>query len=290
MKALLAVALLVLSPAVHACINEVGTDYQGRRFDTSDYIGDDITVNMRERVARSYALKNAPQTTAAARKRPSFETLTNLGVLLIYQGQYPLAIRHFVAVERLYPGRHETAANLGTALELSGQDRIALRWIRLGIERNADEHYGTEWLHLRILEAKLAAARDPGYLQAHSVAGVRFQAKTVPALPSVMPPGNRGTPVSPAQLNRALQYQLYERGQFVSPPDPIVANLLSDWATLNLAGGPIENAEAIYKLAVAYGAPNDALLRERRAYIRTALARASGSPAEAATCPICGPG
>ena len=62
----------------------------------------------------------------------------------------------FLALERRYPGHHETAANLGTALELAGHDAPALQWIRIGIRRNADEHYGSEWLHVRILEAKIA--------------------------------------------------------------------------------------------------------------------------------------
>ena len=274
MKTLLATALLLLASTAHACVNEVGTDRSGRRFASSWYLGETLTEPMRERYSREEALKRATETIAAARKQPSFASLTNLGVLLIYQGQYPLAIRHFLSVERRYPGHHETAANLGTALELAGQDRVALRWIRLGIQRNADEHLRTEWLHARILQAKIAAAREPDYLKRHSIAGVRFEAKPVPALPTVMPTGNDGRPVKPWELDLSLSYQLRERTQFVPAPDPVVANLLSDWATLNLAGGPLENADALYDLAVDYGAPRDALMRERQVYIRKTIARA----------------
>ncbi|KRA16340.1 hypothetical protein [Lysobacter sp. Root604] len=291
MKVLLATALLLLASSAHACINEVGTDRDGRRFAALWYLGDDMTQSMRERSVREHALERAKRTIAEARKQPSFQSLTNLGVLLIYQGQYPLAIRHFIAVERLYPGHHETAANLGTALELAGQDRVALRWIRLGIQRNADEHLRTEWLHARILEAKIAAAREPGYLNRRSIAGVRFEAKTVPALPTALPAGNDGKPVKPWELETALNYQLHERTQFVPAPDAVVANLLSDWATLNLAGGPLENASALYELAVDYGAPRDALMRERQAYIRRTIARApdrDGADSDY-NCAICPP-
>lgn len=274
MKILLATALLLLASTAHACINEVGTDRTGRRFASDWELGEDLTVSMRKRYGRENALKRAPETIAAARKQPSFASLTNLGVLLIYQGQYPLAIRHFLSVERRYPGRHETAANLGTALELAGKDRVALRWIRLGIQRNADEHLRTEWLHARILAAKIAATREPDYFKRHSIAGLRFDAKPVPALPAAMPAGNDGRPVKPWELDLALSYQLRERTQFVPAPDAVVANLLSDWATLNLAGGPLENADALYDLAVDYGAPRDALMRERQAYIRKTIARA----------------
>ncbi|KRA75924.1 MULTISPECIES: hypothetical protein [unclassified Lysobacter] len=291
MKILLATALLLLASTAHACINEVGTDRSGRRFAPDWYLGEDFTEPMRKRDGREYALKRATETIAAARKQPSFASLTNLGVLLIYQGQYPLAIRHFLSLERRYPGHHETAANLGTALELAGQDHVALRWIRLGIQRNANEHLRTEWLHARILQAKIAAAREPDYLQRHSIAGLRFEAKPAPALPAVMPAGNDGQPVKPWELDRSLSYQLMERTQFVPAPDPVVANLLSDWATLNLAGGPLENADALYELAVDYGAPRDALMRERQAYIRKTIARAQ-EPEDAAgdySCAICWP-
>ncbi|RDZ25964.1 tetratricopeptide repeat protein [Lysobacter silvisoli] len=289
MKALLATALLLFAAGAHACINEVGTDRNGRRFDSLWYLGEGVTEPMRERSGRRHALERAKTTIAEARKQPSFESLTNLGVLLIYQGQYPLAIRHFLSVERRYPGHHETAANLGTALELAGQDSVALRWIRLGIQRNVDEHLRSEWLHARILEAKIAAARDPAYLQRHSIAGLRFEAKTVPALPTSLPPGNDGQPLKPWMLDRSLSYQLRERTQFVPAPDPVVANLLSDWATLNLAGGPLENAAALYDLAADYGAPRDALMRERQAYIRKTIVLAKLKDSEGYACAICEP-
>ena len=290
MKVLLATALLLLASSAHACINEVGTDRNGRRFASMWYLGDDFTSPMRERSSRGYALDRAKDTIAAARKQPTFESLTNLGVLLIYQGQYPLAIRHFLSIERRYPGHHETAANLGTALELAGQDPVALRWIRLGIQRNVDEHLRSEWLHARILEAKIAAARDPEYLRRHSIAGLRFEAKPVPALPTPLPAGNDGRPLKPWELDQSLNYQLRERTQFVAAPDPVVANLLSDWATLNLAGGPLENAGALYDLAADYGAPRDALTRERRAYIRKTVLLAKLKDADGTyDCAICPP-
>lgn len=290
MRVLLAAALLALVPTAHACINEVGTDRSGRRFDAMWYLGEGLTDPMRDRSDRKYVLERAPKTIAEARKQPSFESLTNLGVLLIYQGQYPLAIRHFVSLERRYPGHHETAANLGTALELAGQDRVALRWIRLGIQRNVDEHLRSEWLHARILEAKIAAVRDPDYLKRNSIAGIRFDAKPAPALPAVMPAGNDGKPLKPWELEASLSYQLRERTQFVPAPDAVVANLLSDWATLNLAGGPLENAEALYDLAATYGAPRDALMREREAYIRKTIALAKPKNAGGDySCGICRP-
>lgn len=89
-----------------------------------------------------------------------------------------------------------------------------------------------------------------------------------------LPAGNVGKPLDGWDLHLALSYQLHERTGFVKPRDPIVANLLHDWATLNLAGGLIENADVLYDLAVTYGARRDALMRNRQAYIKRVLAQA----------------
>ena len=286
-KTLAAVALLSLMPAAQACINSVGTDHTGRRFQPGWYTGKELARTLTSSAPNEYWVREQIK---RVRRSPDFANLTDIGVVLIRQGQFTRAVEHFVRVERLFPGHHETAANLGTALELSGHDAVALRWIRLGIARNADEHFRTEWLHARILEAKIAMAQDPGYLKGRSIAGVTFAPTLVPPLPQAMPAGNDGQPVNPWQLNVALSYQLHERTQFVRPRDPVVSNLLLDWATLNLAGGPIENADVLYDLAVRYGAMRDSLMARRQAHVRQLLAQtASKEEPDSYDCAICQP-
>jgi len=281
-------ALLLWLGSAAACINTFGTDYEGRRFLPGGFVGDELEQALRHPDAGRYVLQDAKGIIARARARSDFSTLTNLGALLIYQHQHVPAIRLFLTIERRYPGHAQTAANLGTALELAGQDAPALQWIRIGIRRDHREHNGSEWLHARILEAKIAARRDPTYLDSHSVAGVSFDKVLVPSLPRTLPAGNDGRPVTPWDLNLALLYQLHERTGFVKPRDPIVANLLGDMATLNLAGGPIENADVLYALAVTYGAKRDALMRSRQAYIQRVLAQAGDAlPSNETTCGIC---
>lgn len=264
-------ALMAMTTTAHACINVVGTDHTGRKFNPGGYAGAELSEMLTQPQDKRYWSLHANHIIAKAVQRPNYATLTELGVLLVFQGQYTRAVNHFLMLERRYPGRYETATNLGTALELSGHDEPALRWIRIGIQRNPESHGGSEWLHVRILDAKIAAARDPAYLASHSIAGVTFAPVRVPPVPQSMPAGNNGAPVLPWELDNALANQLLERVQFVSPKDPVVANLLLDWATLNLAGGPIESADVLYDLAVRYGAPRDALMRERQAFVRATL-------------------
>ncbi len=72
------------------------------------------------------------------------------------------AVKFLEASEKKRPGRYQTAANLGTAYELTGNLVQARRWIKEGIARDPSSHEGTEWLHLRILDARLALTQDPG--------------------------------------------------------------------------------------------------------------------------------
>lgn len=284
----IAVALL-FAPMSQACINAVGTSHQGKLFEPAFYVGDGLLEELTRKRAKSYWLTETDSIVAKARNEPDFKRLTDLAISLIYHGRYDNAIRLLLSLEKRYPGHHETAANLGTALELAGHDRVALRWIRIGVQRNSQEHFGTEWLHARILEAKLAAARQPGYLDTHSVAGVRFDNATVPKIPKAMPAGNDGKPVAAWELNLALNYQLRERLQFVEAPDPVVANLLLDWANLNLAGGPIESASVLYALAFEYGAQRTSLVRARQQYIRQVQSRATAAKSSGYGCDICQP-
>lgn len=289
MRTFLLLSLLALPCGASACINSVGTDREGRQFLPVEYTGKELRDSLLSQNGRKYWLGETHKVIDKAKKIPDFESLTNLAVATIYQGRYPEAIRLLLAIEKRYPGRNETAANLGTALELSGHDHAALKWIRIGIVRDRKEHFGTEWLHARILESKIEAARQPGYLNGRSVADVEFNDVLVPSMPTQMPLGNSGKPVQPYELDRALRYQLSERLQFVRPKDAVVASLLMDWATLNLVGGPVENVEVLYDMAVDYGAAQTDLMKARRNKARSILANAKESEKFDGRCQICMP-
>jgi len=252
----LALASLVwfCAPSAQACINEVGTDRDGRALQTNDLVGLELVGHLQLNAVDWSREMTTREAIRRVKARNDFGTRNDLGVALLRHGRTTAAIRLFLLNERLQPGRYETAANLGTALELAGNDAAALRWIRIGIRRNPHSHAGTEWLHARILEAKMAAAHDPARLREVSIAGVDFGTRDLPALPRNLPAGNDGEPVTVVELNLAFQRQLVERMGFVRPEDPVVANLLTDWATLNLAGGPLQTAVALYDEAARYGA------------------------------------
>ncbi|RYE54938.1 MAG: hypothetical protein EOP20_11145 [Hyphomicrobiales bacterium] len=77
--------------------------------------------------------------------------------------------------------------------------------------------------------------------------------------------------------------------KFVRPKDWVVANLLRDWATLNLAGGPVENAKIQYKLAIRYGLEPSQVVKQRLSRIDQIIARSKNKASSGYKCEICEP-
>lgn len=150
----------------------------------------------------------------------SFEDATNYAVALVHLGRSNRAIEVLLALEEKKPGVYTTAANLGTAYELTGNLHAALKWIQAGIERNADSHEGTEWLHVAILKAKIHLRADLAWLAKHSVLDGADKRDA-------------------AEIVKAIEYQLHERLQFVKPEDAVVCDLFYQGA-LRVSGEEAE--------------------------------------------------
>ena len=137
---------------------------------------------------------------------PDFAAVINYSAALIRTGGYARAIAALLELEQKHPGAYQTATNLGTAYELTGELEDAALWIARGIERNAGSRRGTEWLHLAILRTKLRLRAEPDWLTRHSVLeGIDDR--------------------SPDDVVRAIEVQLAERLQFVRPKDAVVSDL-----------------------------------------------------------------
>jgi tetratricopeptide (TPR) repeat protein len=197
-----------------------------------------------------------------------YRVKNDLATALAHTGEAAESVTLLEQIETEKPGLYATASNLGTAYELTGNNQKALEWIRKGIERNADSHGGTEWLHVRILEAKLAIKNDARWIENNSVLG--SQSEKVALL------GNRGESLTSDQVKEALIYQLHERLQFVRPPDAIVTDLAIQLAQL-LAEEPTGNGGAVGVAALAEkygeGLPEMQSLLVEAGYIRALVSR-----------------
>ena len=182
-----------------------------------------------------------------------YKVQNDLASALMHTGDPKAAIQILAEIEKANPGLYQTASNLGTAFELTGENEKALDWIRKGIERNPKSHHSSEWIHVRILQTKIAAAKSPSWVNNDSLLGLNFDSSTKPIQPTTLPTGNSGEPLTLEQVEAGLRYQLHERLQFVQPVDRIVASLLFDLGNIiALKPEGIGMAQGIFELAAKY--------------------------------------
>lgn len=254
-----ALAFVLAATGAYACIQNLGDLIKPVKVDPNKLSASELRHYLTTHppinwTARKMALAKA--TTAAERN--------DYAVALMHLGQAGEAVAVLEKLEQTNPGRYATAANLGTAYELSGDNVKAYQWIREGIRRDPGSHEGSEWLHALILEMKIAGSISA----TDSVLGLGMGDDVVPSKPFQYPRGNTRKHLDAASTKRAIAFQLRERLQFVKPPEPIVGNILFDYANLLLLEKNYANAAAIYEMAIRYGAPRIDLAKQRLAYAR----------------------
>lgn len=177
-----------------------------------------------------------------------------MAVALIHLGRTKEALKILEKLERKTPRSYYVAANLGTAYELVGDHEKAYKWIAEGMKRNPDSHFGTEWLHLKILKAKQAIKKDPKWIETNSVLGIDWKS-IGDDLSKVQVGGDRGETYDAETVRKAIEYQLHERTEFVKPPDPTVASLLYDLSHLVRHSRSREHGDLVLNAAHTYGYP-----------------------------------
>ena len=197
-----------------------------------------------------------PGASAEFRKRSDY------AAILIHRGESRKAVEILESIEKNHPGEYRVAANLGTAYELSGDLDKARHWIREGMRRNVQSHHGTEWLHLRILDARQALAKNPNWLKANSVTGINFGLEAQPRRPSQWPEDSGGA----EGVIRALIYQLHERMAFVPAPDPLVGSMIADLGSLLMLYRTVDVAIPVFDLALTYRPLSVSRVAERKSY------------------------
>jgi tetratricopeptide (TPR) repeat protein len=177
--------------------------------------------------------------------------LIDAGVIMIMQKKYEDAKENYLKIEQLEPNRYATASNLGTVYELLGDNQNALVWIKKAVEINPQSHQGSEWLHVKILEAKINGDQS---ITSDFLINANFGTNPNPA--ATLTKGEL------LNLREALFFQLNERVTFIKPKDKIVANLLFDLANINYLLDQKADAITIYEKAREYGFA-DTILQSR---------------------------
>ena len=172
--------------------------------------------------------------------------LSDYAMVLVVNGKYEEAKNSYLQIEKLKPGQYATAANLGTVYELLGDNQNALTWIHKSVQLNPASHDSSEWLHVRILEAKINGA---ACMNTNFLLHTDFGRDSMPA--------SKLSKDELEQLRKTLFYQLNERLTFVHSQDKVIAQLLFDLADLSLLTGMnIYQVNDLYSMAKKYGYAN----------------------------------
>jgi tetratricopeptide (TPR) repeat protein len=272
LSTLLVAALCSPAPAA-ACIWEYGTKLDGSQVQV-----DGMSRRMRQlrTFPPAHWEERLKENAAKCNTATAHEPCNDQAVALMYLGRAPEAIGLLQEIEKAHPGAYQTAVNLGTAHELAGDNAAALKWISEGIRRNPKSHDGTEWLHVRILEAKIALSADPGWLRVHSPLDGRPHGPTGSA---AQPEWRQAGVVDPAgralqqdEVSNAIRYQLQERLQFVKPPESIVGELLLEMGSILALKETAETALPVLEQAGTFQPARADLLRDRTALVRKVVA------------------
>jgi tetratricopeptide (TPR) repeat protein len=256
-----------------ACIWTYGTSIEGKQAKVNDGGADFYKQRLSPDEIKAEWKKKLSELEAQLKPDSDYKLRSDYAAALIHVGENKKAIEILEAVEKSKPGEYITAANLGTAYELNGEDEKALEWIKKGIERNAQSHYGTEWVHVKILEAKLELAKDPNWLKTHTVLGLNFGKDARPLMPGLPVPDHTGKERNTDDAMYAVEYQLHERLAFVSPPDAVVADLLFDLGNMFALAKTVEHAKPVYEMSLKFGPAQVDLVKSRLNLVNELIAK-----------------
>ncbi|MBC7487473.1 MAG: tetratricopeptide repeat protein [Cytophagaceae bacterium] len=172
----------------------------------------------------------------------SITDYNDYGVQLVYLKRYKEALVVFQNIERMSPGRYNTLANMGTTYELLGQDKLALEWIKKAVAKNPKSHFGSEWFHVKILEAKI---KGPSSWNSTFLIGTDFGTDSIPK--------STRSKKALRSLTEDIFHQLLERMKFIKPKDEMMAILLFEYGNLVALTDDATSSYRVYSIAKAYG-------------------------------------
>ena len=221
----------ILKNGSHAYIDYDGINPQGHNFFTGDFPRLIIELD------------------SLYKKTNDLDYLSDKGYLLIIQRKYNEALNLYLHIEKIKPNRYSTASNLGTLYELMGENQKAYTWIKKSIAINPESHKGSEWLHLRILEAKIKNLKN---ITGQFLIDTNFGTSTEPK-----------TLLSKKEIDKLIQsvyFQVNERMSFIEPKDKVISVLLFELGNLAELQGENNSALATYRTARVYGYDGDLIV------------------------------
>jgi len=217
--------LLVSTFYSAACGNEYGMSLSGQRLHTPVfYLSDNYRSFDEEAVKESLYAALAKRGT----EEGDFKNESNIALYHMKLGKVKKALEILEPLAEKYPDEYIIIANLGTAYELDGQLQNALKMIKKGYEINPESHFGSEWIHIKILEAKIRHGANSNWFRRNAIVTVEelLEKQSGNALHD----------------RNHLMLQIRTRVPFTPAPNPIIANLLRTYADFCEQHSSYENA------------------------------------------------
>jgi tetratricopeptide (TPR) repeat protein len=171
--------------------------------------------------------------------------LSDKGYVLVIQNKFKEALEIYLKIEKIKPNRYSTASNIGTIYELLGDNVKALNWISKAVKINPNSHNGSEWLHVKILRAKISGSN---YINSNFLINTNFGEEYEPK--------NNMSHLERKALIKSLYYQLNERVSFIKTEDKIIGILLFELGNLAFMEKKYDEAKEIYEKSREYGYKN----------------------------------
>jgi tetratricopeptide (TPR) repeat protein len=95
----------------------------------------------------------------ALQKKIDYKLISDFAWKMARNGNYKAAERILLLLIAKHPNEYNLNANIGTVYELLGKNELALQYINKAMIIDPNSHYGSEWIHIKILEQKLDKGR-----------------------------------------------------------------------------------------------------------------------------------
>lgn len=167
MKNLLLTFFLLSALTSNACLNIFAVDSSGNVHYLEHYFFSEIAFKQDVISDRIKKLEKQFRN-----KNYSFQNISDYGAYLLMAGRFSEGLDLFRALGKKYPDVYEIRANTAVAYELNGNIDSALYWERSAMSLQTGRHAYSEWIHMKILEAKKQLQMDPGWCLKNNVTGI----------------------------------------------------------------------------------------------------------------------
>lgn len=225
MKQLTIFIFFALSYPSFACGNEYGYTLDGKRVFTQYFYLSDHHRSFNE----TYIRKAISNYTSKPDYSTNFKWQSNVALNYMKLGKLDSAETILSKLIIKHPEEYTINANLGTLYELKGDLQNALKYISNGYELNKDSHLGSEWIHVKILEAKIKEKNSPGWLSRNQIITVEELKVHSDMDRDFWRPND-------------LELQIRTRVPFTPAPNKVIANLMETLALFHEKYGLYENA------------------------------------------------